>query len=967
LQNRQFAPLFHIGFSTTCIQWFDPRGTAESTTARSAHLYARYIENGNVNRRFSLVSFIREEPMRRFVISSVIAALALIVAVSAEPPVSPPADQGPSIRQFMTPDGRIDINSVRSSGYQGPLDLTGVDVRVDSRSSPPMVAAFSPQSPTDDPDDIYWDNSISPSIPGVNGPVFAMTIYDGELIVGGYFSAAGGVMANNIAAWDGTSWSPLGLGIFGSEPEYPYLHIGVVNALTVYDGKLIAGGHFGAAGSDSVNNIAAWDGTSWSPLGSGMGGVYYPCVNTLTVFDGKLVAGGWFAMAGGVEANKIASWDGTAWSALGYGITGGGGYWGPVVYALTSYEGRLIAGGNFAVAGSDSANGIAAWDGTDWSPLGSGLDGSDPDGVRALTVYDSKLIAGGGFSTGLISVWDGDNWSPIMTPGGAVSTREYVTILTVHDNKLLAGVNFVEMVASSAIVVWNGVGWSGLASQMSGIVSAQTVYDNKLVIGGSFSSAGGSILNNMAYWDGSNWSSPGSHTNGFVRALTVYDGRLIAGGSFTAVGGVVANHRASWDGSSWSKLGSGLNRRVYALTVYEEKLIAAGDFTTAGSDSAYHIAAWDGTSWSPLGSGLGGDLDPFTSVFALTVFDGKLIVGGYFTMAGGDSANLVAAWDGASWSAIGSGMPEGRIVSLGTVLSLIIHDGKLIAGGFFGLPSSDTASLVAAWDGISWSSLMAGRPGRESVDFVTTLAVFDNKLVAGHNYASTFYRSGSVDIWDGNNWMSLWSGLGEGQSPESQGHGRGVPWYDEPVICLTVYDGKLIVGGDFSEDTTGVSVNSIASWDGISWSPFGSGIHGGVYALALYDDNLVVGGDFTIAGDKFSASLATWTKHDPTDVEENDGTNLPGAFSLVQNFPNPFNPTTTIEYSVPTRAYVTIEIFNLLGQHVRTLVDETKSAGKYKSEWNGTDANGKSASTGVYLYRFTAGDYVETKKMVLLK
>jgi len=105
-----------------------------------------------------------------------------------------------------------------------------------------------------------------------------------------------------------------------------------------------------------------------------------------------------------------------------------------------------------------------------------------------------------------------------------------------------------------------------------------------------------------------------------------------------------------------------------------------------------------------------------------------------------------------------------------------------------------------------------------------------------------------------------------------------------------------------------------------------------------------------------------------TDVDE-QGSNdqLPYRFELAQNYPNPFNPVTTIEYSVPSRTDVTIEIFNVLGQKVRTLVNETKSAGSDRIEWNGTDDAGKPVSTGVYLYRFQAGDVVQTKKMLLIK
>jgi hypothetical protein len=106
----------------------------------------------------------------------------------------------------------------------------------------------------------------------------------------------------------------------------------------------------------------------------------------------------------------------------------------------------------------------------------------------------------------------------------------------------------------------------------------------------------------------------------------------------------------------------------------------------------------------------------------------------------------------------------------------------------------------------------------------------------------------------------------------------------------------------------------------------------------------------------------------PTDVDDNtQGGLLPHRFELPQNYPNPFNPTTTIRYALPERSRVTIEVLNILGQKVRTLVDREAPAGYYTTTWEGTDASGRSVATGVYLYRFRAGDHAETRKMLLLK
>ncbi|HUV29634.1 MAG TPA: T9SS type A sorting domain-containing protein [Acidobacteriota bacterium] len=112
---------------------------------------------------------------------------------------------------------------------------------------------------------------------------------------------------------------------------------------------------------------------------------------------------------------------------------------------------------------------------------------------------------------------------------------------------------------------------------------------------------------------------------------------------------------------------------------------------------------------------------------------------------------------------------------------------------------------------------------------------------------------------------------------------------------------------------------------------------------------------------------AAFTTDASVDVEDEYGDALPYRFELSQNYPNPFNPATTIEYSLRKRGHVTIDVFNVLGQKVRTLVNREEPAGSYTITWNGTDTNGKSVATGLYFYRFQAGDHVETKKMLLLK
>jgi hypothetical protein len=90
--------------------------------------------------------------------------------------------------------------------------------------------------------------------------------------------------------------------------------------------------------------------------------------------------------------------------------------------------------------------------------------------------------------------------------------------------------------------------------------------------------------------------------------------------------------------------------------------------------------------------------------------------------------------------------------------------------------------------------------------------------------------------------------------------------------------------------------------------------------------------------------------------------NIPDQFSLSQNYPNPFNPTTTINFSIPKSGFVTLKVFDVLGREVSTLVNETRVAGNYS-----VDFDGSRLSSGVYFYRIQAGDFISIKKMMLTK
>ena len=94
---------------------------------------------------------------------------------------------------------------------------------------------------------------------------------------------------------------------------------------------------------------------------------------------------------------------------------------------------------------------------------------------------------------------------------------------------------------------------------------------------------------------------------------------------------------------------------------------------------------------------------------------------------------------------------------------------------------------------------------------------------------------------------------------------------------------------------------------------------------------------------------------------------IPSSYNLYKNYPNPFNPITTLRYDIPKDSFVDITIYDMLGNVVNNLVNTYQSSGNKSIQWKATNNQGKTVSAGVYLYKIQAGDFIDTKKMILLK
>jgi hypothetical protein len=328
------------------------------------------------------------------------------------------------------------------------------------------------------------------SLPSANGPVYAAAVDgSGNLYIGGQFTSVGGAFATNIAKWNGSSWSALGSGVDN-----------LVYALAISGNDVYVGGRFTMVGGSAASAIARWNGSSWSPLGAGVNGQ----VSALAVSGNDLYVGGIFTMAGGSAANHIAKWNGNSWSTLGAGM--GGGRPLPVVGALAVSGTNLFAGGIFTMAGGITANHIAKWDGSRWSALGSGIGGFEPF-VSALAVSGSNVYAGGEFTlagggpANHVAKWNGNSWSALGSGiGGDPLRRKYASVLTIAGSNLYVGGFFTNAGGGRAnwIAKWNGSSWSALASGMNSNVTALAVSGSHLYVGGRFTTAGGKASSHLA-------------------------------------------------------------------------------------------------------------------------------------------------------------------------------------------------------------------------------------------------------------------------------------------------------------------------------------------------------------------------------------------------------------------------------------------------------------------------------------
>ena len=639
-----------------------------------------------------------------------------------------------------------------------------------------LVVTFSPAAATL-PADADWVADYHHA--GVQGTVSAMLSRPGELIVAGSIVAVGEVPARNVARLVTTggvitSWSALGDGFDKS-----------VWALAEHDGQVVAGGYFNHSGATALSSVALWDGAAWQPLGAGLPGVWVRSlasyggdlyagayrwdgsawtnvlqvngtVRTLVVRDGLLYVGGDFTTVRGDSVAHVFAWDGAQVIPLGEGRP----------YPVT--DGVALPDG--IVFGSDAGNGLGSverWDGQSWVNLAQNV------AVQSLAAYDSHLVASywhlvsGYFYEQLTGLLVDGAWSGI----GAFVSEAMVT----HEGRLFAQApeGTTGGIVSPGLVAWDGTQLQPPFAPGGGFdtgFGALLPVGIDILVGGDYRIADGQPFAGIGIASQSAWA-PLGRVDDLARHGAFVD-LALANGVFYGIceypeTDIMARvlGKLTWATDHWqwqqiyvdmwpSRLetigqdlfvidydgvsrvypfngvqaplpGLDLDRYIYGSCVHLGDLVICGNFSTNAGVPCGQVLRRVGDTWQDLGSPPGS-----MHVDQVASLEGGGLVASYRLSA--SSPHRVALFDGAQWTDLGGDFNS-------DITRLVMHRGRLFAGGNFSRAGDAAAAGIAMWTGSRWTPVgsgLAGGYGTRVADMASTAAGLwvcgDITMTGGH-------------------------------------------------------------------------------------------------------------------------------------------------------------------------------------------------------------------------------------------
>jgi hypothetical protein len=389
----------------------------------------------------------------------------------------------------------------------------------------------------------------------------------------------------------------------------------------------------------------------------------------------------------------------------------------------------------------------------------------------------------------------------------------------------------------------------------------------------------------------------------------------------------------TWDGSDWSVIPFGPSPgwtfgTPVALLGEGDTLYAAGQFRFWPEGAPTPVLRWQGSEWARLDT-----LSQHGT--CLTRFRGRLVLGTQRWSSNDPPSAGVYLWSGQSWDPVG---PTASIDQFHGVLALTEHGGFLVAAGNFTSIDGVEASGVAVWDGNSWKSLEGPPGGYFGSPYIWDAASYGGTLVVAGAFADGD-DSKSLMVWDGVSW-NLFPGI----------TGR--------VTALSVIGGRLYAGGDLRLGSSPEPV-SVAIWDGVRWTPFGSGVNGWIRTLCEFRGDLYVGGGFSRAGGASSFGIARragFTEPVPR-----------ATLWISPAHPNPAPSEHEFSFGLDRGGPVRVSVHDARGREVAILENDSRPVGTYLRRWNGRDRSGTPTPAGVYFIRIrSASGAVVSRKIVRL-
>jgi photosystem II stability/assembly factor-like uncharacterized protein len=597
--------------------------------------------------------------------------------------------------------------------------------------------------------------------------------------------------------------------------------------------------------------------------------------------------------------------------------------------------------------------------------------------VQTLAVRDTEIYAGG---AGIFRSKDGGNSWTVIENG--LQQFQYTIFGIAANNKRLFAATLAGLVVSTD----DGNNWSTTGSVVIPSLSTMNcvaAQDSIVLVGSS-----GGLFRSNDYGSDTSWTQVNVSSN-TVLSLTT--------DSNYAYAGTVSGARLSTDyGKTWSVINDGLpGNQIWSIAANNLKLIAGT------MNSGVFFSSNNGTNWISASNGIVGSTANFIAGNNSNVF---VVI---------NNSTLDASTDnGISWSI------DSTLHSK-TIQSVSVDGSNVFAITIDGIYQSSD-------NGNNWGAINGDVMDTASPTFMVTSG---SNLIVGTQHKGIFLSSNMGENWHTVNapyWDSETdtstriASLASAGSNVFAGTHRGLfssSDYGEDWVKLndtlinintiaisgsTIFAGRYFWPAPVNEPLSPPGGIFRSTDNGKTWSTFSSGLPidpgagAQVYAIAIHNTDIFAALDSDSMMYSSKINGTSWTNiakglpdlpgfcsfvndsdifvgaefggiwrrplSQVTAIKEHIGTSVPASFHLAQNYPNPFNPTTVIEYSLPMRSKVMLYVFDILGRKVATLVNRNQTAGTHSVTFNASNL-----ASGVYLYRLSAGNFIDTKKLMLIK